>query len=130
VKHAATSIPEDRELTSEEQALVRWLLEHGEQHAPTFLSQLGSARVIARCSCGCASIDFSIAGRPPAREGGMNILSDYSWRDGTGHLFGAFVFACDGRLAGLDLWSIDGQATATQLPEPSELTPLEITRSA
>lgn len=54
----------------------------------------------------------------------------YSWRDHAGHFFGAFVFARGGLLAGLDLWSIDGQATATHLPKPSELTPLEITRSA
>jgi hypothetical protein len=60
----------------------------------------------------------------------MDILSDYSWRDGMGHLFGAFVFARAGRLAGLDLWSIDGHSTATHLPKFSELTPIEIIRRA
>ena len=130
MNHAATSIAEDRELTPDEQALVQWLLEHGEPEATVFLPQLATARVVARCSCGCASIDFSVGGAEPARDGGMDILSDYSWRDSAGHLFGVFVFARGGRLAGLDLWSIDGQATATQLPETRELTPLEITRSA
>jgi hypothetical protein len=130
MNHAPTSITEDRELTPEEHALVQWLLERGEPGETAFLPQLATARVAARCSCGCASINFSIGGTQPSRDGRMDILSDYSWRDSAGHLFGAFVFARDGRLAGLDLWSIDGQATATQLPKPGELTPLEITRSA
>lgn len=130
MNHAATSIAEDRELTPEEHALVQWLLERGEPEATAFLPQLATARVVARCSCGCASSDFSIAGTEPTRDGSMDILSDYSWHDSAGHLFGAFIFARGGRLAGLDLWSIDGQATATQLPNTRELTPLEITRIA
>jgi hypothetical protein len=127
MNHAATNISEDRELSSEERSLLLWLLEHGAPNAARFIPQLGSARVTAHCSCGCASIDFSIAGTLPPCAGDMDILSDYSWRDSAGHLFGAFVFARGGLLAGLDLWSIDGQATATQLPQSSELTPIEIT---
>ena len=131
MNQAATSIAEDRELTSQEHALVQWLLEHGEPDATAFLPQLETARVASRCSCGCASIDFSIAGMQPTRDdGGMDILSDYSWRDSAGHLFGAFVFARGRRLAGLELWSIDGQATAKHLPQTRELTPLEINRGA
>lgn len=125
----ATTITEDRLLAEEERRLVSWLLEHGEPHASGFFTQLASARVSGRCSCGCASIDFSIAGSQPVTEGGMDILADYAWRDHDGHLFGALVFARGGLLAGLDLWSIDGEATATRLPDPSELTPIEISRS-
>ena len=55
---------------------------------------------------------------------GMQILSDYEWRGKDGYLYGAFVFAQDGLLAGLDLWSIDGQATATSLPSEQDLVPL------
>jgi hypothetical protein len=128
VNHAATSINEDRALSAEEHELVRWLLEHSEAHASAFLPQLANARVASRCSCGCASIDFSIGGVQPPSTGDMDILSDYSWRDSAGHLFGAFVFTRGELLAGLDLWSVDGQATATHLPNPSELTPIEINR--
>jgi hypothetical protein len=122
---AATTIADDRALTDEERGVVRWLLENGEQRAPRFLTQLASARVSGRCSCGCASIDFSIAGSQPVTDGEMDILADYAWRDTSGHLFGAFVFARSGLLAGLDLWSIDGEATATRLPHSHELTPIE-----
>jgi hypothetical protein len=130
VNHSSQHITEDRALTEQEHALVRWLLEHGEQHAKGFVSQLSDARVVARCTCGCASVDFAIAGQRAPTTGSMDILSDYGWRDASGHLFGAFVFARGGLLAGLDLWSIDGQATATYLPEPSELTPIENIRNA
>ena len=123
MKHSSTTIEEDRALTAEEQTLVRWLLEHGERHAPAFISQLADARVIGRCPCGCASIDFSVAGVRPPTAGGIDILSDYCWQDTSGHRFGAFVFSRNGRLAGLDLWSVDGVATATYLPHPDQLTP-------
>ena len=54
----------------------------------------------------------------------MDILSDYTWQDSEKHLFGAFVFAADGLLAGLDLYSVDGALTPTTLPKPAELVPL------
>ena len=56
----------------------------------------------------------------------MSILSDFRYTDSDGHLFGAYVFAYEDLLAGLDLWSIDGQATASTLPKPEQLTSLGI----
>jgi hypothetical protein len=53
----------------------------------------------------------------------MRVLSDFQWKDAKGHLFGAFVFERDDLLAGLDLWSIDGQATAAELPPIESLIP-------
>jgi hypothetical protein len=110
-----TSILDNRDLTKREEGLVRWLLEHGEPIAQQFLTQLDDARVFSRCPCGCASVDFAIAGKRPTQFG-LRVLSDFQWQDEKGHLFGVFVFEQDGLLAGLDLWSIDGQSTATQLP--------------
>ena len=130
MNHSPESIKEDRPLSEREHTLVRWLLEHGEEHAAAFVSQLSNTRVVARCGCGCASVDFAVAGQRAPSSGGMDILSDYGWRDASGHRFGAFVFARGGILAGLDLWSIDGHATATRLPELSELIPIENTRNA
>lgn len=124
MNHNSQSTNENRTLTDQESGLIRWLLENGEEHAAAFISQLASARVISRCTCGCASIYFAIAGRCAPTDDGMDILSDYCWQDPSGPLFGAFVFARGGLLAGLDR-SIDGQATATYLPDPSELRPIE-----
>ena len=62
-------IPEDRPLTGQEAALVRWLLEQGGTTAVGFIPQLAELRVISRCPCGCASIDFAIGGTVPPAEG-------------------------------------------------------------
>ena len=108
--------PTPRPLTPLEHRLVKWLLEHGTAEARPFLAQLGSLQVVSMCSCGCASIDF-IASSPY----GMCILSDYAFRDTDGSRFGIFLFACGDALAGLEVWSIDGESNATVLPEPHEL---------
>jgi hypothetical protein len=83
-EHSSSEIAEDRPLSDEERFLVHWMLEHGESHAPAFLPQLEQARVASRCRCGCASIDFSVAGKQSSVTG-MDILSDYVWEDGEGH---------------------------------------------
>ena len=122
-EHSTSDIFEDRPLSDEEHSLVRWMLEHGESHAPSFLSQLEQARVSSRCRCGCASVNFSVAGTESSVTG-MDILSDYVWEDAEGHKFGAFVFARGGLLAGLDLYSVDGAVTPTWLPSSGQLHPL------
>jgi hypothetical protein len=117
-------IPEDRPLTPEEESLVRWLLEYGTPEAPGFLPQLRQARVVSRCPCGCASIDFAVGGRRPPPAAGMQILADHLWQDAGGHRFGVFVFAKDGVLAGLEVWSVDGLAVASALPGVEVLQPV------
>ena len=124
-EHTKTDIAEDRPLSNEERSLVRWMLEHGESQATSFLSQLEQARVSSRCRCGCASVNFSIAGKESSVRG-LDILSDHAWEDAEGHKFGAFVFARGGLLAGIDLYSMDGEVTPTWLPKPDQLRPLSV----
>ena len=121
-----SDIIEDRPLSAHEVALTTWLLEHGEPEARGFVDHIARARVVARCPCGCASVDFAIDGQRAPTGTGMEILADYQWSGSAGELFGVFVFARGDLLAGLEVWSIDGASTPTQLPQPSELTPLVI----
>ena len=121
-----SNIAEDRPLTTREIALTQWLLEHGESNAARFLDQLPRARVASRCPCGCASVDFAIDGQRAPTGTGMDILADYEWRGPAGELFGVFAYAQRDLLGGIEVWSIDGEATPTHLPDPSDLTPLEI----
>jgi hypothetical protein len=51
----------------------------------------------------------------------MDIIADFDWYDTEGHRFGAFLFARDSLLAGLDIYSIDGAVTPTWLPKPEQL---------
>jgi hypothetical protein len=55
----------------------------------------------------------------------MEILCDYCWNSSNGAYFGVYAFACNDRLAGIELWSIDGQATASEFPDVSLLKVLE-----
>jgi hypothetical protein len=123
------SIPEDRSLTPEEEALVRWLLEHGNSAAAEYLSQISHARVASRCPCGCASIDFAVHGRLPPLPAGTKILADYVWQDAAGRWFGVIVFARGGVLAGLEVWSVDGSAVASTLPDVGALRPFSAARA-
>jgi len=111
-------VEENRALSSSELELVRWLLQNAGPAAQAHLPELEGLRVVSRCGCGCASIDFT-----RARGAGLEVLSDYEWEDGEGRLFGVFVFAKNGSLAGLDVWSIDGRATPTALPNVESLRP-------
>ena len=95
------------------------MLEHGKPSALEYVTQVENLHVVSRCGCGCASVDF--ADEPGA---GLDILSDYQWEDPRGYLFGVFVFAKRGKLAGLEVWSIDCRATPTSLPDPKVLRPI------
>ena len=113
-------IPDDRPLTAEEAALVRWLLEHGPTSAGEFLPQLAVARVVSGCPCGCASVDFAIAGVVPP-PGTVGILADFEYQTAEGYLCGVFVFERAGLLAGLEVWSVDGLSTPSKLPAVEQL---------
>jgi hypothetical protein len=123
----AKPIPDERPLTAAEYHLARWMLEHGGQEAEGFLPQLEHARVVARCPCGCASIDFEVAGRPRP-SGGLRILGDFLCGGGS-DLSGVFIFERHGVLAGIEVYGLAGDAPKT-LPEPGVLRPFNASPAA
>jgi len=118
--HIAGPIADNRPLTRAETDLIRWMLEHGRSEALAFRKQLESAAVVSRCPCGCASLDFSIAGQL-APSGPLEILGDYLF-GGANDLAGAFVFARGGVLAGLEVYGLAGDHPR-ELPAPESLRP-------
>jgi hypothetical protein len=116
----AKPIPDERPLTAAEYRLARWMLEYGGAEAQCFLSQLELARVASRCPCGCASIDFEVAGHPRP-VGGLRILGDFIYGDGS-DLNGVFIFERDGVLAGIEVYGLAGDVPKT-LPVPEALRP-------
>jgi len=68
--HNSMEIPDERELDEQERALVRWLLEHGTPDAAPYLAQVPLARVVSRCACGFASLNFDIGGQGWRSPGG------------------------------------------------------------
>ena len=113
-------IPDERPLTDAEYQLAQWMLEHGEPEAKAFLPQLRQARVVTRCPCGCASIDFEVAGHP-SPTGGLHILADFLY-GGESDLSGVFIFERNGVLAGIEVYGLAGDAPKT-LPEHASLRP-------
>jgi hypothetical protein len=111
----------NRQLTEPERRLIRWMLEHGEPKARSFLSQLELAEVTPwHCPCGCASINFEIKGYPiPAP--GCHPIADFVFGE-TNNLSGIFVFEKHGVLGGLEVYGLAGDAPKS-LPEPEALRP-------
>ena len=116
MKHQASTIHEDRALTESESSFIEWLLRNGGSRSALLVPQLSRARVTGRCSCGCASINLSVDGVSHYGEVGIEPVCEYQWRSEDGELFGVFAFACGELLSGIDLWSIDGRATPSELP--------------
>ena len=120
-EHAA-AVRENRELTSEEMRLLRWMLEHGSAESAKLVDQIALLRVISRCPCGCASIDFSFNGDEPV-DGQMRVIADFLYGDASS-LCGAFVFEKQGIVAGLEVYGLAVEHPRS-LPEPSDLRPFE-----
>jgi hypothetical protein len=118
-------IPEDRDVTPEERDLTRWLLVRSGDEGAAFLDQMDRIRVISRCPCGCASVDFAVEGQRPSPDAKMHVIGEHIWQDAAGHTFGVFVFAKGGQLSGLEVWSVDGEgATPAGLPDVGRLRSL------
>lgn len=114
-------IPEDRMLSDNERSLIRWLLEHGLPGSEIYVPQIDRIRVVSKCGCGCASVDFSLDGVPLDRTTGLQELSDYCWGTSGRDLCGVFVFARNEKLSGIEVWSVDGLVTPTELPKIEDL---------
>lgn len=113
----------NRQLTDHERRLVRWMLEHANPAAATFLPQLELAEVTPwRCPCGCASINSGIRGKPEAPPGAHPIADFVFGEKDT--LSGIFVYEKDGILSGLEVYGLAGEAPKA-LPEPEALRPLK-----
>ena len=114
----AEQIRGGRELFPHEHDLVEWMLKHGAGEPERFLDHLAVARVVSRCSCGCASIDLAVPGRR-LPDGGLRIIGDFLFGD-EASLCGAFVFERDGILAGLEVYGLAVDAPRV-LPQPADL---------
>jgi hypothetical protein len=118
----AEQIRGGRELSTHEHDLIEWMVEHGSAQPQRFLEHLAVARVVSRCSCGCASIDLSVPGRR-LPEGGLRIIGDFVFGDDES-LCGAFVFEREGVLAGLEVYGLAVDAPRI-LPQPTDLRAFE-----
>ncbi len=112
---------EDRPLTEREKELLIWLIEHKQTGTEDYLSQVDHLRVESRCGCGCASVDFSFDGVAPDRTTGLSPFSDWYWGTEGVDLSCVFVFDRNRKLGGIEVYSVDGSRTPTELPTIDDL---------
>lgn len=119
--HATTRTFHPRALTAKERSFTRWLIEHAnvsDEEKKKYLGQLEAATVIRKCDCGCASIDFAIAGIGSEPGVPLRPFGDYIAKDKS---FGIFVFSKHGTLAGVEIYSMADLDLPPEFPEPSKL---------
>jgi len=114
------SLPEDRSITEREAAVVDWLLAHGafEGNLDHLRATVRELRVVARCGCGCASVDFAEGGQ----AGAARPVADAIGCDSRGRKCGVIVWELDGRVSGLEIYELDG-GSSLEVPAVESLLP-------
>jgi hypothetical protein len=83
---------------------------NGGRHS--LIDQIDSLRVIGRCDCGCASVDFEVEGQsPPAKQ-----VADATGTTPAGGKVGVIVWAIDERLTGLEIYDLGAGDDDLRLP--------------
>jgi hypothetical protein len=113
----------ERAITSEEDALIRCLLDHGAVDPEPFKSQLSDMTVASKCNCGCPTIDFAYKGEPVSRKG-EHLIVDYLATVENQDV-GVMLFECGGYLSSLEVYSCAGTDKPFGLPEIESLFPWE-----
>jgi hypothetical protein len=114
----AETLPEDRTLSDAEVAVVEWLLHHGDRS--TSFSALGEAvgklRVVGRCGCGCASVDFVKDGQ----NGTALSIAESLGSDSRGRQCGIILWSKNGALSGLEIYECE-PGSAAEIPSVETL---------
>jgi len=125
MNHASKHTFSPRSLTEKELSFARWLIEHSDasgEETKKYLGQLEAASVVGMCECGCASIDFAIAGAASEAGAPMNPFGDFMTKD---RRFGVYVFSKRDTLAGVEIYSLSDLDLPSEFPSPNELVTVE-----
>jgi hypothetical protein len=96
-----------RPLTTEELALLNWLLEHGLPGAKTFAPQVEKIRATPWCDCGCPSISLHVENEAPSGTCSFRVISDVLAKTPEGKKMGILLFQDQGKLSILEMYSLD-----------------------
>jgi hypothetical protein len=113
----------NRPLSIDERELICWLIDHGGCEASGFASQIAETRVIGYCGCGCPTIDLEVGRAPRANSGVPQVLADFVGETPEGLQVGVILFAKEGRLSELEVYSLSGHEKPFSLPTIRSLKP-------
>jgi len=99
---SAETLKEDRAISTDEAAVVTWMLLHASVAGPLahFKPTVNTLQVVGRCSCGCPSVDFEVNGRtPPARP-----IADATGQTAEGTEVGVILWGREDTITGLEFY--------------------------
>lgn len=124
VSSGAHTIPENRQLTTEEQTLIEWLIAHGTSEAKNYARQLEGLHVVSRCSCGCPTVDLAVVNAQASTTGPSLILADFLGVTSEGQQVGIILHAREGKISELEVYQLD-ETVGTSLPKIETLNPFD-----
>ena len=112
------TLREDRPISEREAAVVDWVLSNGalEGSLDHLRDSVRHLRVVARCACGCASVDFILHGQSARARP----IAEAVACDSCGRACGVIVWELDGRVSGLEVYEREPDS-ATELPSVGSL---------
>jgi hypothetical protein len=117
---------DERPLTDRECEIIGWLLDHCDR-GDEFREQISRITVRSKCTCGCPTVDFAYDGVPVPRKG-EKVISDHL-AEMNGESFGVMLFASQGKLSTLEVYSQTGNVKSFCLPTVEQLFPWEELRN-
>ena len=111
---------EYRDLTFEERRLLEWLIANGNADASVFESQVPQVKVVARCTCGCPSLDLALGEKESRTVGASTILADAAGRSPEGVPVIVTLHAREGEISELEVISCD-ETEVFGMPTPEML---------
>jgi len=113
-------IPEHRDLTSEERRLLEWLVTNSPTDTMPFAPQVPQTKVVARCKCGCPTLDLAVGEKTSRTVGLSTILADAYGHSPEGVPVNVILHAREGELSELEVISMD-DTNVFGMPTPETL---------
>jgi len=108
--------PIRRALSSEERALLEWLIANGNQGAQRYASQLADITVVGLCTCGCPTLDLAVGDREERTTGPSHVLAEFDGSTAEGVQVCVILHAREDQISELEIIAIDDFEGVFNLP--------------
>jgi hypothetical protein len=108
--------PIRRALSSEERALLEWLIANGNPDAKRYAPQLANISVVGLCTCGCPTLDLAIGDREERTTGSSHVLAEFDGTTAEGVQVCVILHAREEQISELEIIAIDDFEGVFNLP--------------
>ena len=108
--------PIRRALSSEEHALLKWLIANGNPGAKQYASQLPDISVVGLCTCGCPTLDLAIGDSEARTTGPSHVLAEFDGTTPEGVQVCVILHARKNQISELEIIAIDDFEGVFNLP--------------